>query len=440
MITEFYRCYDSGCDDPVQDEFLEADRVFLDDPGSNFVLDEGDTPTWTVEYTTPEQDDFYGAVSYVYDTDTGEKVSDAPTFEFTVGNPESPDSGDDSTDDSTDDGSDDSTDTTQEPDLVMTSTPSVLLPDSGTNLEGSLTIKNQGGDMSENYIVEMQVRPEGEGPLSFVSSTTDTCDPDYPGNVHKEFRLDSGDEREITLSTGDIFEIGQSYEIYFLTRDQCAPNNERVEPIPYSYKWGGGAITFESDSTDDSTDDGSDDETDGALDSPQIVEVGQPELSYESSTGTVTTSFTFENEGGADMRSENIVEMQIRPKGEGVLSFSDTTNTCSSQYPENVHKSFQLDAGEKASTSLSSTLSLEPGDYDVYLVTRTECYPNDEAEPYGYGDEELVGTLTVSESPENGTGETPGFVEPPSQSIPFTAIGLGLLFTGLLAAGVLFIG
>lgn len=440
MITEFYRCYDSGCDDPVQDEFLEADRTFID---NEFTLSEGQTPTWEVEYTTPEQEDFYGAVSYVYDTDTGEKVSDAPTFEFKLGNPESPDSGDDSTDDGTNDETNDGG-TQEEPNIELAESPPSFtyggitygsyfslsdIPD-GTNVKSAVKLRNTGGDMQENYIIEMQVR-EKSNPLSFVSSTSQTCDESKPQNVHKEFRLDSGDETWITLETGDIFEYGQPYNAYLVTRTGCYPNDD-VGPFEYGDAYMKELGEFKSES--DGTDDSSDDEQDGATDSPKIVDVGQPTLSYESSTGTVSTNVTFENIGGVNMQSENIVEMQIRPEGEGVLSFSNTQSTCDPEHPENVHRSFQLDAGEKASTTLSSTLNLEPGTYDVHLVTRTECAPNnDEAEPYGYGNDELVGQVVVEEPPSDGSGEEPGFVKPPTEKLPLLSIGLGLLVTSAAA-------
>jgi len=83
----------------------------------------------------------------------------------------------------------------------------------------------------------MQVRPKGESPLSSAfSSVQQVCDADYPNNVHREFNLDSGESASTVLSTS-VSEPGE-YDVFVLTRSQCAPGNERVEPYPNSVKAG----------------------------------------------------------------------------------------------------------------------------------------------------------------------------------------------------------
>jgi len=88
--------------------------------------------------------------------------------------------------------------------------------------------KNRGGSMTDSDIVEMQVRPVGSGPLSF-SSTTQVCDKSRPENVYKTYDLESGESDSTTISTSAV-ETGKEYTVYLLTREGCAPDNEKVDP------------------------------------------------------------------------------------------------------------------------------------------------------------------------------------------------------------------
>jgi len=285
--------------------------------------------------------------------------------------------------------------------MELSESPSFEVDEENNRVIGSLEISNVGGaSMDSSNIVEMQIRPEGSNPLSFVGSQ-DACDSDYPENVHKEFRVDAGDSESIELVSGVGLEMDTDYEVFFLTRSECGPSNDRVEPIPYSYNAGVFSFDTEDDTVTDpgSGDDGSDDSGDDGddVESPNVVEQSKPKLSYDSETGEITTQVFFKNNGGP-MQEENIVEMQVRPEGSGLLAFSDSQDTCDIDHPENVHKTFSLDSGESASTKLSSSEVSEPGGYNVYLVTRTECAPgNDEAQPYGYGEQALAGTVTIEE-------------------------------------------
>jgi len=306
--------------------------------------------------------------------------------------------------------------------MELSESPSFTVDDSDDTVTGSLEISNVGGaDMPESNIVEMQVRPAGQGlvDLSFVS-TQDACDENYPMNVHKEYRIDAGDSESIELTSGVGLEDGKEYDVFFLTRTGCYPNDE-VEPLGYGNAYNAGSFSFDE-GTDNVPDDGSDD-GDDEVENPDVIEESKPKLSYDSESGVIETQVFFKNKGGP-MTESNIVEMQVKPEGES-FSFSDTQKTCDISEPQNVHKEFKLDSGERASTVLSTDEITEPGEYDVYLLTRTECYPNDEADPYGYGEQVLAGTVTIEEES--------GWVDLVNQNrlpIGVAVIAIGLLFVG----------
>ena len=87
---------------------------------------------------------------------------------------------------------------------------------------GKVKIKNEGSDMIDTHLLEMQVVPKGSQPLSVFISTQETCDPNYPTNVHKNFKIGSGETAEIELRVSDEFlDTNQVYDIYFLTRHKC---------------------------------------------------------------------------------------------------------------------------------------------------------------------------------------------------------------------------
>lgn len=386
MIVEFYRCVDSGCDDGDSDTFLEAKR----DPFNadfTWTIPEGDRVNWDVDYTVPNEEGYYAAVAYVTDRDYN-IYTESPKKVFTVGSP-----GDT---------------TSPEEDLSLYQTPSFTVDEEENTVTGTLGIQNKGGDMPDSDIVEMQVRPYGETPLSFTEDVADTCDEDFPNNVHKEYRLDSGDSREISLTTQGDLQDGEAYTVYFLTREGCSPNNEHVEPIDNSYN--AGTVTLDDVSPPETED-------------PDVVQVSKPTLT--AANGTVSTKVHFKNKGGA-MQESNIVEMQVRPSGTGPLAFSSTTGVCDPEYPENVHKEFKLGAGESASTTLT-TSEIEPDtEYTVYLLTRTGCAPSDRAQPY-------------ENSVRAGTFES-GSVNPPKPGLPLQLIAALLVAASLVVGGVYLYG
>lgn len=312
--------------------------------------------------------------------------------------------------------------------MELTQSPSFTVDDTDDTVTGTLEISNVGGaDMSETNIVEMQVRPAGTAPLSFVS-TQDSCDSDYPMNVYKEYRIDAGDSKKIDLTSGVGLEDGKDYQVFFLTRSDCYPDNEKVEPIYNSYN--AGSFSFEEGT--DNIDDGGGD-SDSGPEPQNVVEISKPKLSYSKETGVIQTQVFFKNEGG-DMQDSNIVEMQVRPKGSNPLSFGDLSfgnsqDTCDIDHPENVHKTYTLDSGESDSTTLSTDAVSEPGTYEVYLLTRKDCYPNNKkVDPYY--NSKIAGTVTIEETSDGGST---GWVEVVNQNrLPIGAavIAIGLLFVG----------
>lgn len=238
-VVGIYYC-DGDCNDEPN-TFVEAARQ--DYPFST--LRSGDVLTASVDYTVPSDADLgdYEAVSYLYwagpdgEFGTGDEqvVSDTPTTRYAV---------ETSTVDDGDDGSDD---TTQDADVVAYQEPRVEVTNTG--IVGTAYLRNNGGDMQSNHILEMQVRPKGTGPLSFVGRER-VCDDAHPENVHREYRLDGGDQTPITISSTDL-EEDREYTVYFLTRSACWPDNDRVDPYPNAEK--AGTVCF---GTCDTADDG----------------------------------------------------------------------------------------------------------------------------------------------------------------------------------------
>lgn len=265
--------------------------------------------------------------------------------------------------------------------------------------------------MTSSDIIEMQVRPANSGLLSFISREEGTCDPDTPENVHKEFILDSGDSREIPLSTSTSnIDRGEEYDIWIVTRQECG--GDRAEP------YGSGVIADtvfveDIDSDGDGIKDSNDvcPETPGSKDDGCPVEpeirLGSQDIELSVTESNVKTDFAFTNvaEGSdgllnpdeGDMEKTHIVEMQVVPAGTGLLSVTSSSRqkTCDADYPQNVHKEYQIAQGETLDITLQTSLdNLDEGEkYDVWIVTRQEC-GGGPAGAYPTGDK--VGSFTYS--------------------------------------------
>lgn len=83
MIFEIYDCYDTGCDDPERDQFIEAVQSDVWDGWGTIAS--GESYGTAIDYTIPtDADGPHAAVAYMYNTATQEKVSDAPDDTFIV--------------------------------------------------------------------------------------------------------------------------------------------------------------------------------------------------------------------------------------------------------------------------------------------------------------------------------------------------------------------
>ena len=85
---------------------------------------------------------------------------------------------------------------------------------------GRAEFQNTGEDMTDTYILEMQVVPKGEPHFAFISNQM-TCDPTHPENVHKQFMLGKGESSVIQLQVPKSVTGEGEFDIYFLTRHKC---------------------------------------------------------------------------------------------------------------------------------------------------------------------------------------------------------------------------
>lgn len=102
-------------------------------------------------------------------------------------------------------------------------------------ITSSVKMKNTGSSMETPYILEMQVRPKGQLPLSIVG-LQETCDPNHPENPHRNFKLGSGEEKVLQLTTGKKMDPGW-YTIYLLTRTKCYNELNSVELANLDQYW-----------------------------------------------------------------------------------------------------------------------------------------------------------------------------------------------------------
>lgn len=96
---------------------------------------------------------------------------------------------------------------------------------SGKIITGTFYLKNTGSSMTQDYVLEMQVLSStATGVMSIspifstVSSYSENCDENYPYNVHKTFRLGSGESETITLEST---RNDGSYSIWAVLVDKC---------------------------------------------------------------------------------------------------------------------------------------------------------------------------------------------------------------------------
>ncbi|MDY6777784.1 MAG: hypothetical protein SVU32_03900 [Candidatus Nanohaloarchaea archaeon] len=263
IILEVYDCNDLGCDDPNQDEFLTAKRTLL-----NINIYNGEDYTAEFSYQVPSTAEGPHAVTaYMWvekfgsdgvDNDddnmvdegdgSERKISGSPRKVFDVVSSSGSGGSDGDSGSSGSDGS--SGGDSAEVRVRSYRQPQITVTEN--RVQATVYLENTGSTgMDQSNIVELQLRPAGSNPLSWASGILprqamswvtgqQVCDPSHQENVHKAYKLDAGDQRQITLSA-PAPGTDTTYSVYVLTRTACADNRDgagRVEPYPYAYSAG----------------------------------------------------------------------------------------------------------------------------------------------------------------------------------------------------------
>ena len=113
---------------------------------------------------------------------------------------------------------------------------------------------------------------------------------------------------------------------------------------------------------------------------------------------SITVDFDITNYG-SDMTASWLVEMQPRPSGLLPMGFLPQ-EVCDPSHPENVHRDFTIPATQSVHITLTSTVN--PGTYDVYLLSRNKCWAtapqgNTQTPPFA-SPYEFMGSAIVSGS------------------------------------------
>lgn len=95
----------------------------------------------------------------------------------------------------------------------------VRVTSDGRKVTTTFSFTNNGGTMTENWLVEIQHQPEGSGLMAIGGG--ETCDPNHPENIHQFYRLGAGETEDFTF-TYVVDEEGE-YDIWGATRKDCYP-------------------------------------------------------------------------------------------------------------------------------------------------------------------------------------------------------------------------
>jgi len=152
---------------------------------------------------------------------------------------------------------------------------------------------------------------------------------------------------------------------------------------------------------------------------PVLQEYSEPDITVDQEANTVTGTFYLENTGGsfANIGDDTWI-IEIQPERQTAFSFLSATglsrpDTCDDSKPKNVHREMVFQNGERKAISITSPLngegSLQPGEYNLKVLTVTGCATGDTAEsnvqavdPYRWGTD--AGSFTV----EKDTTDTDG--------------------------------
>ncbi|MBI2140163.1 hypothetical protein HYU14_04510 [Candidatus Woesearchaeota archaeon] len=102
----------------------------------------------------------------------------------------------------------------------------------GDKIKVKSYLRNDGGDMNEEWLIEFQ--PKKTADIQYVDTSQETCDPNTPKNVHKDYKLSSGETATVELESQ--VENGV-YDIRMVAYDQCCVgptgNSNCQETTPY---------------------------------------------------------------------------------------------------------------------------------------------------------------------------------------------------------------
>ena len=152
------------------------------------------------------------------------------------------------------------------------------------------------------------------------------------------------------------------------------------------------------------------------MSSPADCEIGEyanREISVDGDEISVKVYLQNIGQGDdANMWSDALLELQVRPKGLPPLSiWVSPLYACDDNHPENVHRRYMLGTpGNQGSITLTSRNPI--GKYDLYLFSLDKCYfeppseGNIEMKPFGRGT--FIGTVEIEEEiiPECTYGDT----------------------------------
>lgn len=85
------------------------------------------------------------------------------------------------------------------------------------SLIATIDVRNEGTG-SATGIIEMQVRPKGLLPLAVTG--VNTCNPDFPENVHANINIDAGSTERITFRS-QLPSTDGEWDLYFMARQAC---------------------------------------------------------------------------------------------------------------------------------------------------------------------------------------------------------------------------